>query len=210
MAATNAYLEYEADGTVYHHALIIESLTQPLSVTGSTSQGRLSRQFYPRAHSPGDIQVTGRCLSQTEYQQLALYIRQHQRTLINTPGTIMFNRTDTNSVGYRRLMKLWVYREGILVRGFIPRFTISKRGVFDPAPQYNFNFTVVFDPYAENIQISQNIRKYYTNADNYSSNKAAEDRFKQPTTPTTPAQIPGLVTPPVAPGTTFPGTTFGQ
>lgn len=175
MAGQNAYLQYEADGATHTLFLYVDVVAQPLSVTGSTAQARLSRQFYPRAHSPGDITIQGRCLTQSDLQRLGLFVRQHQRTLINTPGSILFNRINTSSQGYRRLMKLYVAREGILVRGFIPRFTIEKRGVFDPAPKYTFNFTVVFDPYAENIGVSAATRKYYTNADNYSSNKAVTD-----------------------------------
>jgi hypothetical protein len=174
MAGQNAYLSYEAGGTTHQLPLYIQSIAQPLQVTGSTAQGRVSRQFYPRAHAPGDIAVNGQCLSQADYQRLALFIREHQRMLINTPGTVMFNRTSTNSEGYRRLMKLYVIKEGVLVRGFIPRFTITKKGHFDPAPKYSFNFTVIFDPYAENIAVSSAVRKYYSDADNYSSNKVAE------------------------------------
>lgn len=176
MAANNGYLEYEVDGTRFRHLLYIDSITQPQALTGTSVQSRMTRRFYPRSHMPGDITVTGRCLSQTEYQKLGLFIRKHQRAMINTPPGIVFHKLNTTNPGYRRLMKLYVYREGVLVRGFIERFTISKRGVFDPAPQFTFSFKVIYDPNSSDITLSRALVSYTEGGDqSFSKSTANED-----------------------------------
>jgi hypothetical protein len=174
MAKFNATLEYEADGNTNSLPLYVNVITQPFALGGSTAQGRLSRQFYPRAHSPGDITVEGQCLSQSDLQSLGLFIREHQRAMVVTPNNLMFNRISTKSQGYRRLMQLWIDGEGILVRGFVPQFTVSKRGVFDPSPKYSFTFTVIFDPHAENIRISSDITKNYNDAYSITDNSQVD------------------------------------
>lgn len=160
MAKRNGYLEYDIEGVVKRKLLYVDVLEQPLTLSGATSQSRLTKSFYPRSYAPGDISVSGRCDSQEELQTLGAFIRDHQMALINVPNTTIFNHIDTTTPGFRLLLKLVISGESLGVRGFIGRFTVTKKGVFEPAPQFNFNFTVVFDPQASDISISRAITKY--------------------------------------------------
>lgn len=161
MAVRGAYLEYEADGKRYQHPMWVTEISQTHALSGSQQQGRLSRQFYPRGYMPGDYAVQGICRNQKEYQQLALFIRRHHRDLINVPSTEVFSQLDINAPGYRRLLKFSLASEGILGRGFISTFTISKRGVMEPAPKFAFNFRAVFDAHSTNLHISRALTEYY-------------------------------------------------
>jgi hypothetical protein len=114
---------------------------------------------------PGDITVRGRCESQRHYQQLGQFIRKHQREMVNMPPDERFSRINTINPGYHRLLRLSIPHEPLYVRGWIDNFAITKRGVHDPAPEYSFNFFVVFDQSARDIGISHRIQKYYNAAD---------------------------------------------
>lgn len=138
---------------------------QPLMLSGSSAQSRTRKHFYPRSHAPGDINVRGRCESQHHYQRLAQFIRKHQREMVSMPPNERFTRINTTNPGYHRLLRLSIPHEPLYVRGWIEDFSITKRGVHDPAPQYSFNFFVVFDQSARDIGISHRIQKYYSAAD---------------------------------------------
>jgi hypothetical protein len=159
--ARNGQLSYTADGITQSFNVYIETFTQPLQLSGSTQQTRLSRQFYPRAFSPGNGQIGARATSQDELQRFSKFVRDHHITMINTPSSMAFTRGDSESPGYQRLMRLYVVGEDILWRGWIPNFTINKRGVMEPAPQFNFEFYVVFDEHATDIYASRQITKLW-------------------------------------------------
>ena len=73
---------------------------------------------YPRSYAPGNISITGRCESQTKYQELSLFIRKHQIAIIDSPVTDRFARlTSGNLSGFHRLLQLSIPKEGILQRG---------------------------------------------------------------------------------------------
>ena len=50
-------------------------------------------------------------------------------------------------------------------------FSVVNRGVFDPAPEYTFNFFVVFDSMSEDIGISHVIKDVYNQDDNVYANR---------------------------------------
>jgi hypothetical protein len=157
--ARNATLSYNYNNTVRQIDLYVNTLAQPHRLTGASAQSRLAKQFYPRAYAPGNMTVEGVCRNEREYQQLALFIRQHHRVLINTANPIMFTRAGTT--GYNRLLRLNVPSEGILYRGYIENFSVSKRGVFNVAPPFEFEFVVIFDPHAKAITPSTLVRQFY-------------------------------------------------
>lgn len=157
----NGHLLYTADGVTKSFDFYIEKFSQPLSLTGSQAQTRLSRQFYPRGFSPGNGQITARATSQDSYQRFSKFVRDHHVVMINTPSKMAFTRTDTASPGYNRLMRLVIDGEGILWRGWIPSFTLTKKGVMEPAPQFSFEFFMVFDTHANNIYVSNQIVKLW-------------------------------------------------
>jgi hypothetical protein len=140
------------------HNINITSIEQPLSLDGATAQSRKFRQFYPRAHMPGDITVNGICQSQEEYQRLAYFIRHNQWAILGTP-TGNFQRQ--NQVAVNRMLLLDVPTENNHWRGYIKTFGMTKKGVHDPAPTYTFSFVVIFDDLSENFGISSRVRQYY-------------------------------------------------
>lgn len=167
----NAYLSYTDDIGVHAIGLYVDSIEQPHELTVNTSQTRWAKQIYSRAYMPGDIAVSGRCLSQDDLQSLGLFIRLHHRALLNTPTSQAF--TNPDSAGAQRLMKLSIPSERVIARGFIPSFQITKRGVFEPAPTYQFSLTVIFDASAATIVASRASTKYFNppveNADDITS-----------------------------------------
>lgn len=153
-------LSYTADGQFQSHNIFITSISQAQTLDGSSAQSRNGRHFYPRAHMPGDVVVNGYCRSQESYQQLAYFVRHHQRLILNTPNDVRYQFP--NSVGSKRLLTLDVPTENTHWRGFIKTFGMNKKGVFEPAPTYSFNFMVIFDGTSENIGISNRVMRYYT------------------------------------------------
>jgi hypothetical protein len=156
---SNGTLSFYKNNKHYVHALWVTEIEQPHQVTGSRHQSAHVSHWYPRSYAPGDIQVTIRCRTQTDYQRLANLVRMHQKLLTETPGLRFSGRA--NSTGLRHLMLLRIPSENIAVHGWIPTFTITKRGVFDPAPQYTFGFFTAIDPYSSNPIISHQIREWW-------------------------------------------------
>jgi hypothetical protein len=166
MKAHNATLIYRLKGgRVQQFNLWVMRLEQPHMLTGATYQSRTKRHFYPRSYAPGDITVGGRLPHEESLQNLSLYIRKHQRAVLNVPNAERFARVNPKAPGFQRLMRLSIPSENILVRGWIPDFSITKKGVFNVAPEFSFNFFVVFDNTARDIGISHRIKKYYDQND---------------------------------------------
>lgn len=124
--------------------LWVTKIKQINKLEGKYGQSLLTRHFYPRSFGYGNLQITGIAGSsldptsnemidgQQTYQNLAQFIREHQTTLVSQLD--LFNNY---------LMNLQIFAEGIYVRGFVDKFTLTKRGVFEPAPEYNFEFIIV-------------------------------------------------------------------
>lgn len=159
--AHNGQLDYSADGSNHSLSFYIEQTSQPFALSGTSAQTRLHKQFFPKGYSPGNMTVTARATSQDEYQTFAKFVRDHHVTMVNTPGSMAFTRVDTTTPGYNRLMRLYVVGEDILYRGWIPSFTITKKGVMEPAPQFTFDFFTVFDSHASNIYVSRQVQKLW-------------------------------------------------
>src|SRR5581483_4672021 len=209
VAPRNAYLNFNRDGDQQFHFLWVNEISQDLNLGGSTSQSRLQQQFYPRSHVPGDLIIMGQCESQTEYQTLSRFLRGHHRVLMNTPAEVSFSRNNLDSAGYQRLLKFFMPSEGLLVRGFASTFSIQKRGVFDPAPEFQIAFTIIYDLNATDIMISHQIKKYY---DPYIDK---QDLYEPPDPDTRDTNdnpsLPNILNPPIPgvipnPATTPPGT----
>lgn len=156
----NGYMQFMDTNKMNYFGLYIDQITQPHQLSTNSSQTRLVKIVYPRSYMPGDITVNGTCLSQEEYQELALFIRFNHRTLISTPSNMSF--TNPTGPGAQRLISLFIPSENIAVQGFIPSFDLTKRGTyFDPAPQYQFAMTVVFDSQKQEIIASRSVTKYF-------------------------------------------------
>ena len=157
----NCTLSYTVNGTLHGFALWVMELAQPHNLSGSSSQSKHKKMFYPKAYAPGNLSVSGRVRDERELQKLAYYIRAHQRQLINTPFDERFSRINTNNGGYKRLMRIAVPSEGISIRGWIDTFSIAKKGYPNVAPEFKFDFFVIFDDTATDIGISSRVKKYY-------------------------------------------------
>ncbi len=163
----NGTLTYSTPDGTFSKALWVNRVTQPIQLSVSKHQSRKYSQVYPRSYAPGNITVDGICQSHTKYHELSLFIRRHQIAIIDSPVTDRFARLATgNTSGFRRLLQLSVPTEGILVRGWIDGFNVVNKGHFDIAPQYNFDFFVVFDSMSEDIGISHTIKGVYNEDDN--------------------------------------------
>jgi hypothetical protein len=155
----NAYLSFYRDKKQYVHTLWVTRIEQPHQVSGARHQSQHQAHWYPKSYQPGDISVTVRCRTQEDYQRLANLVRLHHRTLLETPGLRFSGKK--NSTGLRHLMLFRVQSEAISVRGWIPSFTISKKGVFDVAPECTFAFFTAIDPYSSDPIISHQIREWW-------------------------------------------------
>ncbi len=144
---------------VQTHNIVITSIEQSLQLDGSTAQSRRARHFYPRSHMPGDIVVNGICRNQEDYQRLAYFVRHNQWAILGTPNG-NFQRQQQANVN--RLLLLDVPTENNQWRGYVKTFGMTKKGVHDPAPTYQFNFVVIFDNLAENFGISSRIRALHS------------------------------------------------
>ena len=148
------------NGTPYGIDIWVDVVSQTNQLSGESSQSRMTKHFYPRAHMPGNYVIEGTCESQSAYAKLAQFIRKHQLAMMNQPVGQDFSRIASHT-GYRRLLTLSIPTESIWIRGFVPRFTIQRHGVFEPAPKFNFDFFVVFDQHSTDLRLSSDIRKYF-------------------------------------------------
>lgn len=156
---TNGSLSFYRNNKLYVHTLWITEIAQEHNITGKRAQSMHVAHWYPKSYAPGDIQITVRCRTQKDYQRLANLVHFHHHTMLETPGLRFSGRR--NSTGLRHLMLLRVPSESLTIHGWIPTFTLTKRGVFDPAPQYQFGFFAAIDPYSSNPIISHQIREYW-------------------------------------------------
>ena len=153
-------LYYTSNGKILSHDIHITSIAQPHTLDGNTAQSRNKRHFYPRSHMPGDIAVQGICVSQQAYQQLAYFIRLHQRAVLNAPNDIRYQFPRSNDS--KLLLTLDVPTENTQWHGMVKTFGMTKKGVFEPAPTYTFNFMVIFDSTSENVGLSSRVMRYYS------------------------------------------------
>jgi hypothetical protein len=157
---TNATLSFYRQGKLYLHTLWVTNISQPHQINGSRHQSAHQAHWYPKGYQPGDISITIRCRTQKDYQRLANLVRLHHKTMIETPGLRFSGRAD--STGLRHLMLFRLPSEAINVRGWIPSFSITKKGVFDVAPEYTFTFFTAIDPLSSDPIVSHQIREYWS------------------------------------------------
>lgn len=140
-------LTYRLNGASHSYSLWVTKVEQSNDLQGETQQGRYSNHFYPKSYSPGDYQVSIICDGQQDLQDLAVFIRYHHQALIDHVGDFSTNNRQaaTKSADFGLLMVLTVQSEGITCRGWVPQFTLTRKGVMDPNPEYTFPFTHVYD-----------------------------------------------------------------
>lgn len=65
-----------SDGAFYH--LWISDITCDFGVAGTTGQSRMVREWFPKSFNDVTLHITGNVASNSQYMQLAAYIREHQ------------------------------------------------------------------------------------------------------------------------------------
>ena len=161
-AHANGSLSFWRQNKLHAHSLWVTALAWPQQINGSRSQSMHQAHWYPRSYQPGNLSVTIRCRTQLDYQHLANFVRLHHRNMLETPGLRFSGKA--NSVGLRHLLLIRIPSEAITIRGWIPSFTITKRGVFEVAPEYTFEFFCAIDPYSSDPIISHQIRQWWNSA----------------------------------------------
>lgn len=154
----NAHLRYTDENNKNHYYYLwVMDYDQPFELAGSEEQSKKYQHFYAKSYAPGDMTVTGRSPYQTEYNNLAEYIREFHWRLINaTPAS--------NAKGdFIPMLKLVIPSEGISVHGLIKSFKAGARR-FNVAPPFTFDFMVIKNDHQStiNFKSSYAIRSTWT------------------------------------------------
>lgn len=158
----NAYLQYIDDqsGNPQTYRMWVMEYSQPHILSGSDSQAKLYKHFYPRSYSPGDVAVQGRVPTQQDYNNLAEFIRKHHLVLMRSPG-----QSNISGTSQLRLMRFCIPTENFYVEGIIKTFRAGAKR-FAVAPEFQLNFTVVKDAHSKNADMvpSGALRAFWTGA----------------------------------------------
>jgi hypothetical protein len=144
----NASISYVKPGAVKSKNTLrvlrfyLMELEQPHLLGGSVHQSKLYSHFYARSYSPGQVQVKGRVRTQSAYDTMATFIRDHQKLMVTQPGRSNSSATDAIS-----LMTLSIKDENLYYAGWIPSFQGGAKR-FNPAPPIDFSFEVIHDKHS--------------------------------------------------------------
>lgn len=129
----NASLRY--DGATKY--LWVYSINHEIGMDGKKAQSRWTQRFYARSFRSGPFIIKGRCASMKDQQRLANFIRNHQLFMVEQTGKLGVNSST--------LMRFNLPTEDIYLRGYVPTFTIHKKGHFAPAPEFEIQFQIISD-----------------------------------------------------------------
>lgn len=144
----NSYLKYTPIGkSALRYNMWVTEYSQPHALSGSSQQSKMYKHFYPKSYSPGDIAIIGRVRDQTDYNNLAIFIRKFHLELMSAPGA-------SNAAGGKQvpLMTLYIQGEGLNVQGLVGSFQAGAKR-FNIAPEFRFNFTVIKDAHSKNTDM---------------------------------------------------------
>lgn len=122
-------------------------VSQAHALSGKVVQAKMFSHFYAKSYAPGAVSITGRVRTQVQYDQLAEFIRAHQKLMVSQSGRSNAPGTDAIS-----LMTLGIPDENLYYAGWIPTFSGGAKR-FNPAPEFTFNFEVVHDRHSTASQI---------------------------------------------------------
>ena len=72
--------------------------------------------------------------------------------MLNQPNTVNFTSAQPGvPEGPSPLLRFQVPTEGLDYLGLVKTFVLTKKGVFDPAPIFTFDYTVIVDAHSSNI-----------------------------------------------------------
>lgn len=75
---TATWSEGRAKPTQYLINMWITDLTADFTLSGTTGQSRMQREFFPRSFNDVTLTITGNCANSQEYNRLALFVRESQ------------------------------------------------------------------------------------------------------------------------------------
>lgn len=133
----NAHLHYKDEHKKNHYFYLwVMDYDQPFVLSGAEEQSKRYQHFYAKSYAPGDMTVSGRSPYQTQYNNLAEYIREfHNRLLNHTPAS--------NAPGdFIPMLNFVIPSEGVDVHGIIKSFKAGARR-FNVAPPFTFDFMVI-------------------------------------------------------------------
>lgn len=149
----NATLQYVAAGSgsgkagkQRQYRFWLTNLDQTHSLAGEVRQSLLWQHFYARSYAPSLLSVQGRVRTQAQYDDLAEFVRAHQRQLVLQPGR---NNADDSSLA---LMRLDIPSEGLYYAGWVKSFPGGAKR-FNPAPPFTFQFEVINDRHSSNSNL---------------------------------------------------------
>lgn len=149
MSRFNAYLKFTPrNGKTETYNMWVMSYTQPHQLGGSPSQSKWYQHFYPRSYSPGAISVRGRVPYQTDYDNMARFIRTHHELMVGSAGLSNLG-TQSSQIP---LMSMGILGEGLYVEGLIGSFQAGAKR-WNIAPEFTFDFMVIKDAHSKNTDM---------------------------------------------------------
>lgn len=85
----------QSNDYLYKLWLFVDAFETSWSLSGETSQGQLSRIFYPRNMTQGQVQIEGSVANQYEYDRLVHFVEHHHYSQMRPQGAIA-NTLDGN------------------------------------------------------------------------------------------------------------------
>jgi hypothetical protein len=139
-AAVNGWL-YAPDG-IYMPLFITEYHTS-FSLSGTTGQSQMVRDFYPRNFVQPDFVLTGQSPNQHYYNRLGEFIRYFQRKSVTTadPGRLVVPDGGASPVGRNPSVSMRGLNKGFVAEGYVEDIERGgEQGQF--APDWSFEFKV--------------------------------------------------------------------
>jgi len=150
----NAVIFYfDEDDIQRTQELWVMDIYQTYGMAGSTSKAKYYQHWYPMNFSMGPMTIKGRVRTQTDYNNLAEFIRRHQRLMASESGQTNVKGDSQDDLHF---MRLEIKSEAIYVDGFIKSFKADHHR-FNVAPEFEFNFEVMRDGFQDVVTGDANV-----------------------------------------------------
>lgn len=136
MEYANGYLSIPSSKVRF----FVHEFKEGLSLSGTTGQGRRTRDFYPHNIVMTNYEVLCQCLDQRDYGIVTEFIHQHQQEAVSNGSLIQFNLLDNGLSGGNTMKGK---HKPVSAQGFIE--SVKREHVqFVYAPTFTFSFAVAF------------------------------------------------------------------
>lgn len=137
----NAYVSYGGEKVW----MWVTEVTSDFSISGTMSQSRTRRSYFPRYMSQPQIMISGQCSNSYEYNRLALFARKTQIGNVGTGGLTKFRMVNVPPKNGTRESNGAPRHHGatdiIDVDGYISMVSAGAKR-FENAPNFRFTFVV--------------------------------------------------------------------